>query len=298
MKLAPIILFTYKRPQHLSETLHSLAQNPLARESHLIVFSDGAKSIEEQEAVEAVRAIVADIKGFGQVEIHTSPHNQGLANSVIQGVSQVLAQYRTAIMLEDDMICTPDFLRFMNEALVYYQNHPKVFSLSGYSFPLEIPKEYPHSVYALPRASSWGWATWQDRWQKADWEMKDFEVFKQDRTSQRRFNEGGADLTPMLFKQQKGLVDSWAIRWIYTHFKHEAYAVYPRVSHIRNIGVDGSGTHSPKTDKYKSKLQEDSEYTFTKDLRVDVTILAELQRFFKRSYIRTWIDYFSLGIKR
>ncbi len=296
MKYSPIVLFAYKRPVHVLNTLLALAKNPLARESHLIIFSDGAKDAGEEEAVRETRKILSNIQGFAQVEIHHSSHNQGLANSVIRGVSQVLERHACAIVLEDDMVCTDDFLEYMNDALIYYQDKKAVFSLSGYSFPLNISDEYPHSVYALPRASSWGWATWKDRWQKADWELRDFSDFKKDKLLQREFNKGGADLTPMLFKQQKGLVDSWAIRWIYAHFKHNGYAVYPRESRIQNIGVDGSGTHSPKTSKYQSKLRV-TDYQFVEDLEVNPDILAELHRFFGRSLVRSWIDYLYLGIR-
>lgn len=297
MDLAPIVLFAYKRPLHLKSTLEALRKNPLAAQSQLIVFSDGAKNETEVALVAQSREVLRSIEGFSSVTIHEAAQNQGLANSVIKGVSQVLAEYGKAIVLEDDMICTPDFLNFMNDGLEYYQDNFQIFSLSGYSFPLSIPEEYPHQVYALPRASSWGWATWQDRWQLADWEMSDFIVFQKDRQVQQKFNEGGADLSPMLFRQQRGKIDSWAIRWIYTHFKHQGLAVYPRESRIQNIGLDGSGTHSPKTARYLSQVNAKA-YSFVKNPEVHPLILASLQHFFARSFVRSWIDYFQFGIRK
>ncbi len=297
MPLAPIVLFAYKRPTHLKTTLEALCKNPLAMQSQLIVFSDGAKNEAEKPLVAQSREVLRSVEGFAKVTVHEATNNQGLANSVIKGVSQVLAAHGKAIVLEDDMLCTPDFLNFMNDGLEYYQDNPKVFSLSGYSFPLEIPAQYPHKVYALPRASSWGWATWQDRWQQADWELQDFDIFRKDRQSQQKFNQGGADLSAMLFRQQQGKIDSWAIRWIYAHFKQQALAVYPRYSRIENIGLDGSGTHSPKTVRYLSQVSAKA-YSFVENPSIDPLILASLQRFFARSFFRSWIDYFQFGIRK
>ncbi len=297
MPLAPIVLFAYKRPLHLEATLATLQKNPLAAESQLIVFSDGAKNETEAALVQQCREVLRSVGGFAKVTVHEATHNQGLANSVIKGVSQVLAVHGKAIVLEDDMVSTPDFLNFMNDGLEYYQDHPKVFSLSGYSFPLEIPSDYPNEVYALPRASSWGWATWHDKWQLADWEMRDFEVFQKDRQVQQKFNQGGADLSTMLFRQQQGKIDSWAIRWIYAHFKHQALAVYPRQSRIQNIGLDGSGTHSPKTARYLSQI-DSTAYSFVENPSIHPVILASLQRFFARSSFRSWVDYFQFGIRK
>ena len=50
MKQAPIVVFSYNRPDHLRKTLESLAQNDLASDSDLFIFCDGAKpnATEEQ----------------------------------------------------------------------------------------------------------------------------------------------------------------------------------------------------------------------------------------------------------
>ena len=45
MSLAPIALFGYKRPEHLTRTLKALRASPLARASELHVFSDGPKQL-------------------------------------------------------------------------------------------------------------------------------------------------------------------------------------------------------------------------------------------------------------
>ena len=55
--LAPIILFTYTRLDHLKETVKALKKNELASESKLFVFSDGPKNGKAVNDVNKVRKI-------------------------------------------------------------------------------------------------------------------------------------------------------------------------------------------------------------------------------------------------
>ena len=288
--LAPIVLFAYNRPLHLQQTVEALLQNPLAKDSLLYIFSDAAKNDDAQALVAQVRSYIHQITGFKQIFITEKATNAGLAPSVIAGVTQVLEKHQRAIVLEDDMICSKNFLQFMNDCLDFYQNQSEIFSISGYTYPLEVPAEYSNDVFIFPRASSWGWATWLNRWQQADWEMKDFATFIKDKQAQKEFNQGGEDLTPMLVKQQKNLISSWAVRWCYTHYIKQGYCLFPVKSKIQNIGTDKSGQHSPNTTKYDIQLSEAS-YTLTKDLSPSPQIYQGLQQFFKLSVVRKVINY-------
>jgi hypothetical protein len=293
--LFPIVLFVYNRPEHLKATIESLQQNPLAKASELFIFSDGAKNSQDEPKVKAVRAYLADIQGFKDISIDYRTKNWGLANSVISGVSEILAKYPAAIVLEDDMVFAPNFLNFMNDALHFYQNNSKIFSISGYTFPIQIPANYPHKVFINPRASSWGWGTWQDRWAKIDWQVSDYQSFINNKVLLKQFNQGGADLGLMLKKQQLGLIDSWAIRWTYTHFKNQAYCLYPTQSKINNIGMDDSGTHSNTTVKYRVSLQN-ADYQLVKDIPLNQEISQNLARFFRPSLLRRVLNWWKYGL--
>lgn len=155
---APIALFAYARVDHLRQTVASLSQNHGARESDLIVFSDSAKSHDKQIAVDAVREYLLSITGFRSVTIHHRPYNFGLSKSIIEGVSQVLREHERVIVLEDDMVTSPYFLQYMNEALDYFANNEKVISIHGYVYPVE--DSLPEAFF-LPGADCWGWATWR-----------------------------------------------------------------------------------------------------------------------------------------
>lgn len=278
---APIILFCYNRPGHLRQTVESLRMNTLAPESELFVYSDGPKNAADRQRVNEVRAYLAGVTGFRSVHVREAETNKGLANSVIEGVSFVLSKYPKVIVLEDDMLSTKDFLSFMNQALDTYASRNDIFSVTGYTPPVTMPGHYPHDVYLAPRASSWGWGTWADKWAKADWQVSDFASLKTDAARRDAFNEGGNDLWPMLAKQQQGVIDSWAIRWTYSQFRNGAYGLYPVHSKIKNIGTDGTGTNFTfKSGDYGDEMSEGA-VTMPPDLRPDDGMIHAFGRYYR-----------------
>ncbi len=296
-KFAPIALFVYNRLLHLQQTVISLQTNEISKESDLFIYSDGPKNSSDAQKVNRVREYLKTISGFKTIQIMEKDNNNGLANSVIAGVSEVLQKYSKAIVIEDDLQMSPDFLLFMNSALDFYADSPEIFSISGYNFPIKIPADYYNDVYLSYRASSWGWATWRDRWGKADWEIKDYPAFKKDRASQHLFNRGGEDLTPMLHKQMQGIIDSWAIRWAYSHYKNNAFCLFPVISKVQNIGKDGSGTHSRKTNIYNVDLSSSQmNVQFNKNLKLNDTIIKNIRKFIRPSLIRRMINFYKFRI--
>src|SRR5215217_9767266 len=241
VNLAPIVLFCYNRPWHLRQTIEALQLNSLSSESELIIYSDGPKHDSDEPLVKEIRDYLKELRGFKDIKVIEAPGNNGLAASVINGVSEVLELQKKIIVLEDDMLTTPDFLDYMNKALDTYQSRSDIFSVTAYCPPIKFPPEYEKDLFLAPRASSWGWGTWTDRWNKADWSVSDFALLKKDKKRIKEFTRGGEDLWPMLVKQQQQVIDSWAIRWTYCQFKNNAYGVYPVKSKIKNIGTDGSG---------------------------------------------------------
>lgn len=92
MELAPIVLFVYNRPEHTRACLEYLERNELAAESELYVFADGAKQGSE-EAVAAVRRVIAEPWKFKRLNVVERPENKGLAANVIAGVTSVLERH-------------------------------------------------------------------------------------------------------------------------------------------------------------------------------------------------------------
>ncbi|WP_018248085.1 glycosyltransferase [Orenia marismortui] len=279
--LAPIVLFVYNRPKHTRQTIEALKRNKLASQSELFIFSDAPKSEDVNEDVQEVREYIRTITAFKNITIKEAKENKGLANSIISGITEVIRKYGKVIVLEDDLITSPNFLEYMNRALDFYEENQKIWSISAYNLPIEIPKGYNKDVYLSYRASSWGWATWKDRWKKNDWSVSDYIHFLKNKEEQKLFNRGGDDMTEMLKSQIDGKIDSWAIRWCYSQFRDNSYTIYPVKSKVQNIGNDGSGVHCGNTDISYVELDDGSSRTnFSDDLEENKIIL----RRFKKHY--------------
>ena len=288
---APIILFCYKRPASTIQTINSLKDNELAKDSVLYIFSDGPKNMEDEEAVMQVRKYLKSITGFKSVSIIESPENKGLANSVIGGVSKVINEYGRVIVLEDDLLFASNFLSFMNAALGEYERNPMIYSISGFIFNMHQKQDYTYDVFFTKRHCSWGWAIWKDRWNEIDWEVKDFPEFNNSPSQREAFNHIGSDLSAMLNKQMTGKIDSWAIRCTYYQFKKQTYTVYPLKSKVINTGFGNDATHtSVRFNKYKATLDKGAKYKFSfpDDVLEDGRLLKE----FEKKYSRTTRLYY------
>lgn len=251
---SPIVLFTYSRPDHTRRTVVSLARNVLASESDLIVYSDATSTSEKQQSVDQVRAYLTTITGFRSVTIHHRSHNFGLAKSIIHGVTEVLQKAERIIVLEDDMVTSPHFLTYMNEALERYADDERVVSIHGYVYPVVNP--LPEAFF-LPGADCWGWATWPRGWAcfNPDGQYL-FDELKR-RKLIRAFDFNGTyPYSKMLKRQIKGLNDSWAVRWYASAFLAEKLTLYPGCSLVHNIGNDSSGRHGDESDSFDVGLSE------------------------------------------
>lgn len=289
---SPIAIFCYNRPDHLKRTIEALKLCRLADQSPLIVFSDGPKTEKDAQAVKDIRSYLQTVGGFASITLHFSEQNKGLAKAIIQGVSLILETSETVIVLEDDMLGSADFLEYMNEALHTYQNRAEIFSVSGYSPPLPLPSDYSYDSYLAPRTSSWGWATWKDRWKKAVWQIDNFEELRKNGKLKQQLTRGGEDLWPMLVKQQLGIIDSWSIRWTLTQALHNGYSIYPVYPKIKNIGTDGSGTNfTSKTSYYDVDLNE-KKLTLLPDLAPDPKIEKRFKNYYRLSFVRKLINWF------
>jgi hypothetical protein len=246
--LAPIALFVYNRPQHTERTIKFLQQNELAAESRLFIFSDGAKTPADDEKVAEVRSFIQQIDGFKAITIIERKENMGLANSIIEGVSQLTSTYGQIIVFEDDLISSPYTLNYFNEALNRYRNEEKVMHIGAYMYPLTA-SELPESFF-YRAATSWGWATWDRAW--AHFEPNIDTLMKQfDKSKIAAFSiEHSMNFWRQMVHFKKGKNNSWAIRWYASIFLKKGLTLNPSQSLVNNIGHDGTGVHSGINDIY------------------------------------------------
>lgn len=245
-KLAPIVLFVYNRSDHTRQTIEALKKNQFADESNLFIFSDAEKNENDKAEVNKVREYIKTIKGFRQIITIERDTNWGLSNSIADGVSKIIKEFGSVIVLEDDLVTSPYFLKFMNESLELYKEKENVYSITGYSHT--DYEENIDSSYFLNLTSSWSWATWLNRWEKFKRDDNDLrKIIKSTDKEKKYFNfNDSVDYINMAKLQLENKIDSWAIYWYLTVFRQNGLTLYPKKKLVMNIGFDGSGTHCSK----------------------------------------------------
>jgi hypothetical protein len=256
ISLAPVVIFTYKRLEHIKQTIESLKANLYADLTDVYVFSDAAKTVEDEEEVNAVRKYLKVIDGFKQITIIAREHNWGLANNIIDGVTTIVNRYGKIIVLEDDLVSSKYFLQFMNEALNIYQTETRVMQVSGYSH--KINQEGLRDTFFSRLAYPWGWATWADRWQyfqrNSDRLIEEFSA-----TDIYNFTLEGTnnDFWRQVLANHASIMHTWWVFFYAAIFQRGGLALYPKVSCIKNIGCDGTGVHCGDSDWFAVDLAED-----------------------------------------
>lgn len=281
MTLAPIILFAYNRPSHTLQTLEALALNELAKESVLYIFSDGIKENADSNSIQKInetREIIKSKQWCKEVIIIERQQNFGLAKSVIEGVTEIINKFQKVIVLEDDLVTSPYFLKFMNETLHKYEKEESVACISAYIYPIDNLPE----LFFIKGADCWGWATWKRAWDLFEPDgSKLLNIIESKKlTSEFDLNKS-YPYTKMLREQISGLNHSWAIRWYASAFIKNKLCLYPGKSLVNNIGTDGSGTHDGSTDVYNTVVAQAP--IILKDLKIEVnkSALSKMTNYFK-----------------
>jgi len=246
MKLAPVVLFAYNRPETLRKTLEALSANDLSSETELFVYSDGPKPNADAltiEKIRKVRAIARERNWCGKVSVVETEQNKGLARSIIEGVTKIVNAYSKVIVVEDDVVVSKYFLRFMNDALELYKDDVQVQSVGSWNYFCDPKLVEGNFFYRFP--DSIAWATFDRAWKlfEADSEVA---LKKIDASGKLKRFDGELKypyFSNMLKLQAEGKIDSWAIRWTATAIIHDMLSFFPKQTLSVHIGFGDDATH-------------------------------------------------------
>ena len=273
----PVALVAYKRPEHTARVLAALKDSG-ARNIH--IFCDGARNGADAEAVERTRKLCRAVD-WTRPQIHEASENRGLARSIMGAVDGLLESHETVILLEDDCVPQKRFFEFMRKTLTHYRDREEVFGISGYTVNVPEPllARYPYDLYFLPRIGSWGWATWKRAWSKLERDLRKATREALDRGID--LAQGGSDIPLTLNGILQGTTkDVWTLNWVLTVYLNRGHFIYPTVSHIDNIGMDGTGVHCGVTGRYATRLSDAEPTRFPDAIAVDPGLLANFRTYY------------------
>jgi GT2 family glycosyltransferase len=292
-ELAPVVLFVFARPEHTRRTIEALALNELADQSDLIIYSDDSRNESDREKVKEVRDIAYSISGFQSVTVIERECNYGLARNINDGVTEVCNQYGRIIVLEDDLITSPFFLNFMNEALNYYADQSQVWHVSGWNFPINhdgVPDFYFWRIM-----NCWGWATWSDRWSHY---KKDPQHIVSNWSIEKRLAfdvDGVYPFYSQVLGNYLNRKNTWAIFWYASIFENGGLCLTPRKSLVQNIGEDGSGTHAGSVVPVNGELYSGARFEYPEDIYECKAAVEQMELYANRNmpYWRKLLNYVS-----
>lgn len=290
IKLAPLLLIAFNRPIHFKKTLLALCQNQKAKESILYISIDGPRNEEDKKLQEQILDHIKLAEGFfAHIKVLKNDTNKGLAKNIIESVSKVLSSHNKIIVLEDDLITSRAFINYMNDALTFYQNKKNVWHISGYS-PINN-KNKKDDIFLSRIMYCWGWATWNDRWINYN-SNPSFLMNTFSKEMIYKFNLNGViEAWDEVIENKIGKIQTWAIFWYSSIFTNNGLCVVPWFSYVKNIGLDGSGTHCNKIDtKMDINLNNElHKFKGIDNLVEDKKGLKIIQKSIKRSLLKKYI---------
>lgn len=292
MKIA-VSIFTYNRPWHTKKVLDGIRNN-IDMPDVLYIFQDGYNSIEDINDWKEVGNIISSID-WCNCKCFISDSHKGLANTIIEGINMMLEENDAVIVLEDDCVPHPLFLRYMVDSLNYYNSNKKVYSINGYSGFDNIDVNIS-DTYFTGRASSWGWGTWRDRWNEYDRDYKILNRIKSNKELFEWFSIWGEDLENHLYGNIDGRCDSWAVFWALKVIEKKGACISPSKSLINNIGTDGSGRHGVVSDNTNPILRSLDDISRI-ELAEEIVYRKDVERAAKKAFSWTSnsrrLDYYN-----
>ena len=272
---APIILFVYRRLDTLKQVIKNLKKNKLSKLSDIYIFSDGYKNLNDKKNVLAVRTYLKNIQGFKNKKIILRNKNLGLAKNIISGTSKILSLKGKGIIIEDDIIVSPNFLTYMNLCLEKFKEEKKIWHINAWNYNIKL-KSCKYDVFYWKGMHCWGWATWYNKWKFYKKDPKKLIRTFSDKDIKKFNYDGYFDFWRQVIRNYKSKIDSWAIFWYAIIFKNKGLCVSPLESLTFNIGHDKYATntfmnigknhhlnftkfHNKKVFKFQTELKENIE---------------------------------------
>ena len=291
----PTLITAWNRPEKIDALIRSLK---IIKPKKLYFSCDGPKNKSSYELIkiEKTRKIINEnIDWDCSLEKKFNKDNLGCRFNMINSINWIFEKNETAIILEDDCIPNPDFFKFCFYLLKRHKNDKDIWNINGTNLQNGI-KRGNSSYYFSRYFHSWGWATWRDRWNKIDDELKNYEVFKNSNNLDNFFlNKSEKKYWINIWDNLKyhNKPDSWAYRWLYTCISNRGLSITPNINLINNIGFDNEATNTKilinnKTGINNIKIFDDFgilKHPYVKEININADIYT-FKNSFKISFKR------------
>tara|TARA_Y100000741_G_scaffold24166_1_gene17455 strand:+ start:2597 stop:3514 length:918 start_codon:yes stop_codon:yes gene_type:complete len=258
MKKAPVLLMTYIRPKNTNFLLNLLFK---FNQDKIFVFNDGLNNLVHKDLHQKTRKIILDFKKKMKIKIIFPKKNLTQRNNLPYALEKVFKNNDRVIILEDDCIPNYSFFKFSNLILEKYKDDNRISQVSGNNFLnfKKFKRRNRDSYFFSTLTSSWGWATWRNRWSNYyDKDIKMWPLIKnQSWLNDILHNDKSVKFWKKAFERRyKGLDDDWDRPWTFVNFINNRLNIFPNKNLISNIGDDNTALHSNPKKWNKLKLEK------------------------------------------
>lgn len=244
-----LLLVTYNRFEHTKKVIDAIKESGFY---HVNVVIDGAINSYDLEQQKKISSYISS-SGLS-FNLIKSSSNLGLAKSIINSINYMFKIYDRLIILEDDCVPNVKFKDFILRMLDFHERNEEIGAICGFHpFNFINKTTIENSYIVSDRFLPWGWATW-----KKSWNLYEESLIKLASIVDETLvvNILGHDISNYLKKDTFlfGKSDIWSLNWILSLFKNDLRVAYPVESLVDNIGFDGTGVHSSKTDIFDYKI--------------------------------------------
>jgi hypothetical protein len=283
---SPILFLVFNRPDVTKRVFLSIKN---AKPPILYIASDGPRlsEIGERDKVEDIRSyLLKNIDWNCEVKTLFRDNNLGCKVAVSEAINWFFKSEKEGIILEDDCLPSQSFFDFCEDMLEKYRDDLRVWHISGNNF--QNQKQYNnHKYYFSKIPHIWGWATWSNRWDAYDVEMRSFDSLP-GKTAVSDFfvDRRQADYWLKLLENHCAeRVDAWDFQWSYTCFINNGLSINPNKNMVTNIGFGVDATHTKFEDKRVSNLKSfDIQFPIDKMKNVSPVYDAD-------AYTMKWLFY-------
>lgn len=230
---APVLLFTYRKPQFLEEIFRAIEQYAPPR---LYVVSNQYANKDEVAAVSSIRNTISQWKLSGEIIRIFRDKHLLINDSIRSGLDHVLEIEDAAIVLEDDTVPSPSFFAFCNEILERYRDSDDIGSVIG----CNLSAGNDENAHRVPFAFVyWGWATWARKWRALrntplPWGARDNKVAD-------KLQDPASIIVPFLERIDDRC--TWDVLWGWQQALHDMEVVIPGHNLICNKGFVEEGSY-------------------------------------------------------
>ncbi len=242
----PILLIVWRRPKETLEVINSLSK---IKPRKLFISCDGPRlgDIKEALKVKRTQEVCKEFINWEcEIKWQISESNLGCKTGVVSAINWFFNNVQEGIILEDDNVAHPDFFIFCKNLLEKYRKDKRVWCISGSNNQDNISRG-KGSYYFGKIPLIWGWATWKNRWDEYDVEIKDWPHIKSTNMLANIFEdqtekEYWTNIWDSFYKT--GEPDTWDYSWVLTCLINNALIAIPNKNLINNIGFNSDATHT------------------------------------------------------